>query len=109
MFFNAELDGPSTLSDVHLAWQGVHRKMELMECSETSAIRTQTPGNYPKENTLHIEHGESLISRIFCADLRTFSCPCFHVFDSLKIILAKRMVASLRRMVAPPTLLPYSM
>jgi len=35
-------------------------KMELIECSETSAIRTQTPGNYPKENTLHIEHGESL-------------------------------------------------
>jgi len=22
-------------------------------CSETSAIRTQTPGNYPKENTLN--------------------------------------------------------
>jgi len=38
-------------------------KMELVECSETSAIRTQTPGNYPKENTLHIEHGESLKSR----------------------------------------------
>ena len=30
----------------------------------TSAIRTKTPGNYPKENTLHIEHGESLKSRI---------------------------------------------
>ena len=27
-------------------------KMELIEGSETSAIRTQTPGNYPKENTL---------------------------------------------------------
>ena len=25
--------------------------MELIEGSETSAIRTQTPGNYPKENT----------------------------------------------------------
>ena len=33
-------------------------KMELIEGSETSAIRTQTPGNYPKENILHIEHGE---------------------------------------------------
>jgi len=40
-------------------------KMELIEGSETSAIRTQTPGNYPKENMLHIEHGESLKSRIF--------------------------------------------
>ena len=34
--------------------------MELIEGSETSVIRTQTPGNYPKENILHIEHGESL-------------------------------------------------
>jgi len=29
-------------------------KMELIEGSETSAIRTHTPGNYPKENILHI-------------------------------------------------------
>jgi len=29
-------------------------KMELMEGSETSAIRTQTPGNYPKENILQV-------------------------------------------------------
>ena len=36
--------------------------MELIEGSET-AIRTKTPGNYPKENMLHIEHGESLKSR----------------------------------------------
>jgi hypothetical protein len=28
-------------------------KMQLIEGSETSAIRTQTPGNYPKENILH--------------------------------------------------------
>jgi len=38
-------------------------KMELIEGSEMSAIRTQTPGNYPKENILLIEHGESLKSR----------------------------------------------
>jgi len=37
--------------------------MKLIEGSETSAIRTQTLGNYPKENMLHIEHGESLKSR----------------------------------------------
>ena len=29
-------------------------KMEPIEGSETSAIRTKTPGNYPKENILHI-------------------------------------------------------
>ena len=38
-------------------------KMEPIEGSETSAFRTQTPGNYPKENTLHKEHSESLKSR----------------------------------------------
>jgi hypothetical protein len=38
-------------------------KMEPTEGSETPAFRTQTPGNYPKENTLHNEHGESLKSR----------------------------------------------
>jgi len=27
-------------------------KMELIEGSETSAIRTQAPGNYPKENIM---------------------------------------------------------
>jgi len=38
-------------------------KMELIEGSETSAFKTQTPGKYPKENILHKEHGESLKSR----------------------------------------------
>ena len=42
-------------------------KMEPIQCSKTSAIRTQTLGNYPKENILHIEHGKSLKSIIvFC-------------------------------------------
>ena len=35
-------------------------KMEPIVSSETSAVRTQTPGNYPKRNKLHLEHGESL-------------------------------------------------
>jgi len=35
-------------------------KMEPTVNSETSAIRTQTPGNYPKRNKLLLEHGESL-------------------------------------------------
>ena len=39
-------------------------KMEPTVSSETSAIRTQTPGNYPKRNTLHLEHGESLKIRM---------------------------------------------
>jgi len=38
-------------------------KMEQTVSSETSAIRTQTQGNYPKRNKLHLEHGESLKTR----------------------------------------------
>jgi len=37
--------------------------MEPIVSSETSAIRTQTPGNYPKRNKLHLEHGESIKTR----------------------------------------------
>ena len=39
-------------------------KVEQTECSETSAYKIQTPGNYPEENIQHSEHGESLTSRI---------------------------------------------
>jgi len=39
-------------------------KMEPIVSSETSAIRTQTPGNYPERNNLHLEPGESLRTRI---------------------------------------------
>jgi len=38
-------------------------KMEQTECSETSAYKIQTPGNYPKESIQRSEHGESLKSR----------------------------------------------
>jgi len=38
-------------------------KMEPIVSSETSAIRTQTPENYPKRNKFHLEHGESLKTR----------------------------------------------
>jgi hypothetical protein len=34
------------------------------ECYETSAFKTQAPGNYPKEIIQHSKHGESLKSRI---------------------------------------------
>jgi len=38
-------------------------KMEPIVSSETSAIKSQTPGNYPKRNKLHLQHGESLKRR----------------------------------------------
>ena len=42
--------------------------------SETSAIRTQTPENYPKRNKLHLEHCESLKTRNITTDLREMGC-----------------------------------
>jgi len=36
--------------------------MEQTECSETSAYKIQTPGNYPEESMQHSEQGESLNS-----------------------------------------------
>jgi len=38
-------------------------KMEKTKCSETSAHKIQTPGNYPEESIQHSKHGESLKSR----------------------------------------------
>jgi hypothetical protein len=49
--------------------------MEQTECSETSAYKIQTPGNYPEENIQHTEHGESLKSRIVQSS--SLHC-CFH-------------------------------
>jgi hypothetical protein len=37
--------------------------MEQTGRSETSAYKTQTPGNHPEESIQHSEHGESLKSR----------------------------------------------
>jgi hypothetical protein len=47
-------------------------KMEQTDCSETSAYKIQTPGNYPEENIQHLEHGESLKSRIICTSFEVF-------------------------------------
>jgi hypothetical protein len=44
----------------------VHRpmKMEQTQYSETSAIKHHTPGNNPKDYMQHLEHGDSLNSRL---------------------------------------------
>jgi hypothetical protein len=39
-------------------------KMEQTVCSETSTYKIQTPGNYPEKNIHHLQHGESLKSKI---------------------------------------------
>jgi hypothetical protein len=48
-------------------------KVEQIECSETSAYKIQTPGNYPEENTQHTEQGESLKSKIYVSMGISFS------------------------------------
>jgi len=45
-------------------------KMEPTVSSETSEIRPPTPGNHPKRNKLHLEHGESLKTRKFFLSAR---------------------------------------
>jgi hypothetical protein len=42
------------------------------ECSETSAFKIQTLGNYPEENIQHLEHGESLKSKTDMFQLSVF-------------------------------------
>jgi hypothetical protein len=61
--------------------------MEQTECSETSAYKIQTPGNYPEENIQHTEHGESLKSRtdrMFLhrrsLEVRETQCSGFRIF-----------------------------
>jgi len=55
-------------------------KMEQTECSETSAYKIQTPGNYPEESIQHSEHGESLKSR------STTNFPIFTVVPCILIL-----------------------
>jgi len=50
-------------------------KMELIEGSETSAIKLRRRGITQKK-TLHMEHGESLKSRIYRSVNRLFGAPC---------------------------------
>ena len=53
------------------------------ECSETSAYKIQTPGNYPEESVQHLEHGESLKSRSLPVNLRTTR---FHIQEFYMVI-----------------------
>ena len=39
-------------------------KMELLVSSETSALKAQRPGDYPKDTIRHSTHGESFKSRL---------------------------------------------
>jgi len=52
-------------------------KMELIEGSETSAIGTQTPGNYPKENILYVTKTLGVVllnKKITCTPISSLLC-----------------------------------
>ena len=51
------------------------------ECSETSAYKVQTPGDKPEEGIQHLEHGESLKSRIH---KRLLSRDCFFLLPYVR-------------------------
>jgi len=69
--------------------------MEQTGCSETSAYKIQTPGNYPEESTKHSEHVESLKSWLHCysqgafAKLRKATIMLCHV--CLSVYMSVRM------------------
>ena len=57
-------------------------KMEHTECSETSAYKIQTPGNYPEKSIQYSEHCKSLKSRnlfLFMVVLRCYNDSLFTV------------------------------
>ena len=60
-------------------------KMEEAECSETSAYKIHTPGNYPEESIQHSEHGESLKSRK--SDLLDFYVRLVHPHGATRLQL----------------------
>jgi hypothetical protein len=70
--------------------------MELTEGSETSAISNQTPGKHPKENILHVKHGESLKSRILLQPFFFHPFPLLvYVFSYPKITVGDSLVSNL--------------
>ena len=66
---------PSGINTPHVPSQSffIHLPLEMepIEGSETSAIRTKMPGNYPKENILQITFHFQRINNIY---LITFTC-----------------------------------
>ena len=63
-------------------------KMELIEGSETSAISFVTPGNYPKENILHMTTNITLLV------VRRRWCHCSFVRNNDHVIKEPRHVFS---------------
>jgi hypothetical protein len=73
-------------------------KMEQTECSETSAFKIQTPGNYAKESIQHIEHGESLKSRIvvYCLESDKETCLCWPPLEFRQVANLQKLLDTMK-------------
>ena len=58
-------------------------KMELIECSETSAHKIKMPGNHPKEWIQYSKHSKSFKSRICNLFICSNICKMFPVLTGL--------------------------
>jgi hypothetical protein len=92
---------PSIL--VHSTHAYLPVKMEQKDCSETLAYKLQTPGNYPKESIQHLEHSESLKSRVYtCWFFVDFEFDSMHTtelcYKMQKKGVSQEMVECIKRM-----------
>ena len=62
-------------------------KVEQAKCSETSAYKIQTPGNYPEESVQHSEHGESLKSRNHTSSA-TIATPIYSLLHATYAVIS---------------------
>jgi hypothetical protein len=68
-------------------------KMTQAECSEMSAYKIQTPGNYPEQNIQHTEHGEILTSRRKVLLTRFCTRQIFMSLSQLLRVILKMWIA----------------
>jgi len=81
-------------------------KMELIECSETSDISTVTPGNYPEENILHTEHGESLKSRTIIYTITMYQMESLNLVVNQILVFLTCFLHALPHALALPFIIP---
>jgi hypothetical protein len=71
--------------------------MEQTECSEMSAYKIQTLGNYPEESIQHSKHGRSLKSRILGGYL-------YIQYAIIFIVLVFNLIAQISNVFSPQKL-----